>query len=178
MTAKEKTEEEKTEEVKKTPGGAQFGDGAPLGVKVDNEKGSTMSGNTIVTPKPANPFPAPDENGSRTLTGETAPYFAFEWAHNHNDAWRDMVRKAFAMKQRCGRVSMQLLVEECRYKHYPSFDKTNEVFKVSNTLAAALARLMVESNPQLSGCFLFRASASDEQFARLATAEGDEDNEA
>lgn len=172
MTAKEKTEEvKKTQTVRSDqtmhrPGG-------------DEQKGhANMLNATIVTPKPVNPFPAPDENATRALTGETAPYFAFEWAHNHIDAWRDMVRKAFRMKEKCGRVSMQLLVEECRYKHYPSFDKTNEVFKVSNTLAAALARLMVESNPQLSGCFLFRASASDEQFAQLEAAEGDEDNEA
>lgn len=98
------------------------------------------------------------------LTSKTATYVSEEFKVNHRDAYNDMVRLAFDMKTRYGRASINRICEECRYTPYPSFTRTREQFKISNTLRAALARQIVKENPELEGVFLFRPSDSDSHF--------------
>lgn len=102
----------------------------------------------------------------QAITADTAPFYALMWKRDHPDAYALMGRIAIDMKRRGIRLSIRYIIEKVRYTDYPSnWEKPEKPFKVNDTLAPSLARMLMDDFPKLEGEFELRKSKADKFFA-------------
>lgn len=101
--------------------------------------------------------------GKTELTGAYMAQMADEWRKANPEAWERITKLARLYASQGRRFSMEKLIQAARYDM-----TTNGIFagfKVNNNSRAALARTLLEENPQLKDYMSIRKSKVDERSA-------------
>lgn len=96
------------------------------------------------------------------VTAQNAALAAQQWKKDHPDAYGLLAETCLDLRRRNVRCSMRYAIEKVRVMDYPSAHRRPEVpFKIHNTMAPALARMLMRDYPELEGAFETRKSLSD-----------------
>lgn len=97
------------------------------------------------------------------MTGDYMVKLAIKWREKNKDAWERMTEIARAYVIQCKRFSMEKLIQHARYD-MPTVG-FSQGFKTNNNTRAALARMMINENPDFAEYMEIRKSKVDEKDA-------------
>lgn len=94
-----------------------------------------------------------------TVKGDRFARDAMRWTNDNPDAWQKMRRIAQEFAAREQHFGIGLLCEEAR--HYMRVEKDDYGFRVNNNIRAALARLLIKTDPNVEPYIETRESCVD-----------------
>lgn len=98
-----------------------------------------------------------------TLASSLTMQQAYDWIDANPKAWAFMVRFALQRASNGQRFGMKALVERVRWEM--ELTSTDGVYKLNNSLTAALARILVADYPALKPYISMRRSDFDREVA-------------
>lgn len=96
---------------------------------------------------------------SRYRSPSNAVLDAEKWIEENREAWLFMVDGALDSAARKQHFNIRQLMDSVRYQHFLKPD--SEIFKVDNTLAPGLARVLVREYPMTKPYITLRRAACD-----------------
>lgn len=119
-------------------------------------KANATSRAPLAGPKPSND----DTTQARILKALDLEYRARLWVDENPDAWAFMASLALREARARRRFGVKWLIEEARRKDFA--DASGGRTRISNTLAPAFARILVEEHPECRAFVVLKHSVLDE----------------